>query len=503
MAIIKCPECGQSVSELAANCPGCGCPINGNIDRCPECGETVLKSYTECPKCHCPIKQFEEKKANGEFFYKKAFDAFNAGQFSQASNYIESALTDTPDDSQLLNLKSKIDAKLQVSEQKYNEAQHLFEEKHNVSALALINKLIAADPADKYNALKEQIITTIIGDQLNKANALLEAKKPEEAVEVLMKAKSFDADNIEVKHLLDIANEKVAKKRRTKRNTIIGIIVAVVIAILIGAFYFFSSMQAENDAWDRLQTSTNLNDYQEFLAEYPNGRHYAEAKALYDKLSTELTDWASVSASVDKYAVKAFLSKYPNGVCADQAKSRLDSLSWVDACHINKPEAYAQYIVDFPNGKYFSEAQQKSSQLKDMEVSPNEQNQITTVITQFFTGIAAKDETQLLSSVESTMTKFLNKRNATKAHVLTFMNQMHASDMTAITFTVNNDLRIAKKQLSDGQYSYAVTCTVDEKIERSEPGETFINYGVTFDVDNFMKISSLSLKKISSSTNQQ
>jgi len=501
MAIIKCPECGQSVSELAANCPGCGCPINDNIDHCPECGEVVLKSYAECPKCHCPIKKLEEKKANEDFFYKKAFDAFNAGQISQAANYVEKALSEDTNNAELIELKSKIESKLEVNEQKYNEASHLFEEKHNVSALALINKLITIDPADKYTTLKDQILSAIIKEQLQKANALLEANKPEEAVEVIMKARSFDPENIEIKHLLETANEKVEKKRRVKRNTVIGIIAVIALIVIGTAFYFFSSIKAEDDAWDKLQTSTNLNDYQEYLAEYPHGKHYLEAKALYDKLSTELTDWASVSSSVDKYAVKAFLAKYPNGVCATQAKTRLDSLSWVDASNINKPEAYAQYMTDFPNGKYFSEAQQKSSQLKDLEVSANEQNQISNVISQFFNGIATKDEGQLLSSVESTMTKFLNKRNATKAHVLAFMNQMHATDMTALSFTVNNDLKIAKKQLSDGQYSYAVTCTVDEKIERTEPGETFVNYGVNFEVDNFMKISSLGLRKISSSSN--
>lgn len=502
MAIIKCPECGQSVSELAANCPGCGCPISGNIDHCPECGEIVLKSYTECPKCHCPIKKLEEKKANEDFFYKKAFDAFNNGQISLASSYVEKALQEDSNNAELLELKSKIDSKQQINEQKFNEANHLFEEKHNVSALALINKLIAIDPADKYKALKDQILAAITKDQLQKANSLLEAKKPEEAVEVLMKATSFDADNVEIKNMLETANQMVDKKRRAKRNTIIGVIVAAVIIVIAVVGYFLNGIKAENDAWNKLQTSTNLNDYQEFLAEYPHGRHYAEAKALYDKLSTELTDWASVSSSVDKYAVKAFLSKYPNGVCATQAKNRLDSLSWVDACNLNKPEAYAQYMTDFPNGKYFSEAQQKTSQLKDMEVSANEQNQIANVISQFFNGIASKDESQLLSSVESTMTKFLNKKNATKAHVLAFMNQMHAADMNSIVFTVNNDLKIAKKQLSDGQYAYAVTCTVDEKIDRSEPGDTFINYGVNFEVDNFMKISSLGLRKISSSANQ-
>lgn len=28
MALIKCPECGNEVSDKAASCPRCGCPIN-------------------------------------------------------------------------------------------------------------------------------------------------------------------------------------------------------------------------------------------------------------------------------------------------------------------------------------------------------------------------------------------------------------------------------------------------------------------------------------------
>ncbi len=31
MSLIKCPECGRMVSDKAASCPGCGCPIKKNI----------------------------------------------------------------------------------------------------------------------------------------------------------------------------------------------------------------------------------------------------------------------------------------------------------------------------------------------------------------------------------------------------------------------------------------------------------------------------------------
>lgn len=27
MALIKCPECGREISDKAASCPGCGCPV--------------------------------------------------------------------------------------------------------------------------------------------------------------------------------------------------------------------------------------------------------------------------------------------------------------------------------------------------------------------------------------------------------------------------------------------------------------------------------------------
>lgn len=51
MAIIKCPECGHTVSDNAQFCPGCGIKIANNIKRCPECGCVSLVSAESCPEC--------------------------------------------------------------------------------------------------------------------------------------------------------------------------------------------------------------------------------------------------------------------------------------------------------------------------------------------------------------------------------------------------------------------------------------------------------------------
>ena len=54
MALIKCTECGQMVSDKAANCPNCGCPVEREVI-CEECGEHFKEGVSNCPKCGCPV----------------------------------------------------------------------------------------------------------------------------------------------------------------------------------------------------------------------------------------------------------------------------------------------------------------------------------------------------------------------------------------------------------------------------------------------------------------
>ena len=51
MAIIKCPECGHSVSDQAPTCPSCGVEIAGKITKCPQCGNVYFSSNQQCPFC--------------------------------------------------------------------------------------------------------------------------------------------------------------------------------------------------------------------------------------------------------------------------------------------------------------------------------------------------------------------------------------------------------------------------------------------------------------------
>lgn len=61
MAIIKCPECGGTVSDHAKTCPHCGVAIAGQLTNCPDCGEIILKEIPTCPHCGCTINAAEQQ----------------------------------------------------------------------------------------------------------------------------------------------------------------------------------------------------------------------------------------------------------------------------------------------------------------------------------------------------------------------------------------------------------------------------------------------------------
>ena len=61
MALIKCPNCGEEISDKAVKCPKCGAefPVEKPQKVCKECGEILSDDETVCHKCGCPV---EEKK---------------------------------------------------------------------------------------------------------------------------------------------------------------------------------------------------------------------------------------------------------------------------------------------------------------------------------------------------------------------------------------------------------------------------------------------------------
>lgn len=55
MALVKCKECGKSISDTAKICPHCG--IKTEVETCPECGKKVKQNDDFCSNCGYPLKK--------------------------------------------------------------------------------------------------------------------------------------------------------------------------------------------------------------------------------------------------------------------------------------------------------------------------------------------------------------------------------------------------------------------------------------------------------------
>lgn len=62
MAMIKCPECGQEISDKARKCVYCGFVFEEEIileKKCAECGAIITDDMDVCPNCGCPIEKIK------------------------------------------------------------------------------------------------------------------------------------------------------------------------------------------------------------------------------------------------------------------------------------------------------------------------------------------------------------------------------------------------------------------------------------------------------------
>lgn len=115
------------------------------------------------------------------------------------------------------------------------------------------------------------------------------------------------------------------------------------------------------------------------------------------------------------------------------------------------------------------------------------------IVTDFYNGFAAQDESKICTNIASTMKTFLHQHNASKATVLSTIQGMFNEHIQSVQFTVNRDFQIKKN--SNG--SYIATFSVDQHIERDNEGKTFGQYKCSAEIDTQLLITSLTMDEIS------
>lgn len=223
MAIIKCPECGNQISDKAKKCIHCGITFTDittetNELICNECGNPIPKTLKECPNCGCPVPKTKFKLKNKTLIILCSIvgliviisiGAIIIYRSSPVQNYIAEVEQNT--------------AALQASEKAFKEAEKA--EKNNDYELA-IKKYKAVIKEDKsYQIAQNKIIElqdTYKNQLLSEAENYANNKKYDEAIQNVEKVISTFGSSNELTQLkqkyVDLKTTKYAKVVVTEKT---------------------------------------------------------------------------------------------------------------------------------------------------------------------------------------------------------------------------------------------------------------------------------------------
>ena len=285
-----------------------------------------------------------------------------------------------------------------------------------------------------------------------------------------------------------------------KHTWVYILVVGIILAAIVGlgaVYYFYQSSQSEDKAYVMLEGNENVQDYEDYLKNFPNGPHAEEVRQRLEELKTMYADWTRIQNSEYATDFERFKESHPTSTLVKQADMKIDSLDWVTAQKLNTPEAMEEYLDKHPEGRYISEAGIAQNELANTQVSDAERQGISESLNGFFQAFANNDEASLFTYITPTMTQFLSKRNATKADVGNIVKNTYSEDIENCSFVLNNDYQITKSVSSDGKVTYKVSFSVDQHIQRSGEGKTFGSYTANATLTGDLKLSALTLKEVS------
>ena len=274
--------------------------------------------------------------------------------------------------------------------------------------------------------------------------------------------------------------------------------VAVLLCVGLGCYFHFQSeSDAEYLAYQVLENNDNPQDYRDYLEHYPDGEHAAEVKERLEKLEKMLAKWQSIALSSNVRDFEDFKKDFEDAHFAHLCDIKIDSLDFLSAQAAGTPEAFERYLNEHPDGRYASEASIAQGNLKEQEITPEDCEHVTGVISEFFQGFETQDEATICANITATMTTFLHQKQATKATVIATIKQMFNEHILGCQFTVNRDIEVSRSTAGNNSGGFTATFTVDQHIERDNEGKTFGSYRCVAELTPQLLISSLTMEELS------
>lgn len=293
------------------------------------------------------------------------------------------------------------------------------------------------------------------------------------------------------------------QQQQSHRNTGIYLFSFILAVAICGvAFYFYNNAKS-TDEQAQYELAIRSNDpeiLRAFLTNYPDApREHRDSVQFHLTTMNQIErEWNDVIISNSRSAFQRYIEGHPGSAYEKVAIHKIDSIDWASAEGANTPGALKSYIEGHPNGEHIDEANEIIRNLNATTVMPEEKQMISSIFRTFFQSVNSKDEDRLTSTVNSLLTTFLGKSDATKSDVIYFMNKLWKEDVKNLNWRIIDDYKIEKKEVGDGEYEYSVTFSATETVNKvsdtKEPEP--IHYRIKAKVNPDGKISDFTMSKV-------
>ncbi len=298
----------------------------------------------------------------------------------------------------------------------------------------------------------------------------------------------------------------IAGKKKSGSTRTLWVILTIVLVLILGAgivgyvFYQHTQNQSEQNAYVHAMESNEPAVLQNFLDIYVNApnEHCDSVKSRLEMLKKIDMEWHNVMRSKSKTSLLKYIQLHPESIHVTEAKLLVDSLDWIQASNTNTLEAYKNYMDSHQDGLHYDDAKMSYDNLKNMVVSPEEQQMISQLFTTYFNSLAKNDETNLLGTLGTVIRHFFNRQNVSKDVVVNYMKKLHeATDQTGMSFSLNNDWKIDKvENIDTGNVDFVVSFTVNQCVEHADATKDNTTYKVNSKVSAEGLIIDMNMSKL-------
>ena len=292
------------------------------------------------------------------------------------------------------------------------------------------------------------------------------------------------------------------KKKKKNSVGLIIVLVAFVFAFLVcGTVYYFyrsASNDKEQEAYEYAMTSSDPMVLQSYLDNYKDAdeAHIDSIQAHLKLLNQVDMEWTNAVVSGSKDALLKYMEQYPNSPHKQEAQEKIDSIDWNVAKNADNADAYQLYLDQHSDGSHIEEAENALKKVKGRDLQPEEQQMISGLFRRFFQSINTHNTEGLKATCEDVLSSLLGKADATKADVATFMEKLYKENVSSMTWQINNDYKVSKREIGDNEYEYQVQFTARQDVDYMDDTEASNNYKITSTVSPDGKITSFNMAKV-------